>query len=133
MTVNIQKPIPRTRHMAMKTFALIDWIERDLLLMKRIATTDNYSAAITKTNGTSITLLAHGLHHNNIRKTYSFPHRSFAKSILYVPIFLNLNRATKPFLGLHRHIFQFEMAIAQFQISENYTANLCSLPKMTCR
>lgn len=48
---NTQKPTPRTRHMDMKNFALTDWIERDMVIMKRISTSDNYSDGLTKPLG----------------------------------------------------------------------------------
>ena len=37
--------------MDIKTFALQDWIEKDLILMKRINTADNYADALTKSMG----------------------------------------------------------------------------------
>ena len=45
---NAQQPTRHTRHMDIKYFALTDWVERDLLIMKRINTTDNYSDSMTK-------------------------------------------------------------------------------------
>ena len=37
--------------MDIKKFALIDWIQRDLILLKRIKTSDNCSDALTKSTG----------------------------------------------------------------------------------
>ena len=37
--------------MDIKHFALADWVERDLLIMKQINTTDNYSNSMTKAQG----------------------------------------------------------------------------------
>ena len=51
MMGNAQQPTRRTRHMDIKKFVLIDWIEHDLLLMKRITTNDNYSNTMTKQVG----------------------------------------------------------------------------------
>ena len=48
---NAQKPTRRTRHMDLKKFALLDWIKKDLLIMKRIKTSDNSSDAMTKQTG----------------------------------------------------------------------------------
>ena len=48
---NAQKPTKRTRHMDVKAFALQDWILRDLISLKRITTSDNYSDAMTKALG----------------------------------------------------------------------------------
>ena len=42
------KPTKRTRHVDLKVFALQDWVEHDLILVKRIDTIDNYSDAMTK-------------------------------------------------------------------------------------
>jgi hypothetical protein len=33
---NAQQPTRRTRHMDIKTFALLDWVEQDLLLLQTI-------------------------------------------------------------------------------------------------
>ena len=48
LMANAQQPTRHTRHMDIKYFALTDWVERDLLIMKRINTTDNYSDSMTK-------------------------------------------------------------------------------------
>jgi dUTP pyrophosphatase len=48
MMGNAQQPTRRTRHMDIKKFVLIDWIEQDLLTMKYISTNDNYSDSLTK-------------------------------------------------------------------------------------
>jgi len=37
--------------MDIKTFGLQDWVQRDLLCLKRIATADNYADALTKNVG----------------------------------------------------------------------------------
>ena len=46
---NAQQPTRRTRHMDMKNFILQDWVQRDLLIFKRIKSSDNYADALTKT------------------------------------------------------------------------------------
>jgi deoxyuridine 5'-triphosphate nucleotidohydrolase len=51
MMGNAQQPTRRTRHIELKKFALLDWIQRDLILMKRISTNDNCSDGMTKQTG----------------------------------------------------------------------------------
>lgn len=51
MMGNAQQPTRRTRHMDIKKFSLNDWIEKDIIIMKRIATKDNYSDGLTKNLG----------------------------------------------------------------------------------
>ena len=51
LMANTQQPTRRTRHMDIKTFALQDWIEKDLILMKCINTADNCADALTKSMG----------------------------------------------------------------------------------
>ena len=46
-----QQPTHRTRHVDIKHFASTDWVERDLLIMKRINTSNNSSDAMTKAQG----------------------------------------------------------------------------------
>lgn len=48
---NAQQPTRRTRHMDLRKFALLDWIKRDLLLMKRVKTSMNCSDTMTKQTG----------------------------------------------------------------------------------
>lgn len=54
MMGNAQQPTRRTRHMDIKKFVLVDWIEQDLLTMKYISTADNYSDAMTKPLGKNL-------------------------------------------------------------------------------
>ena len=42
------KPTKRTKHVDLKVFALQDWVEHDLLAVKRINTADNPSDVFTK-------------------------------------------------------------------------------------
>ena len=51
---NAQQPTRRTRHMDIKHFSLLDWVERDLVFMKRINTTDNCADAMTKALGRTL-------------------------------------------------------------------------------
>ena len=51
---NAQQPTKRTRHMDIKTFALQDWVERDLIRLKRINTSDNYADVMTKATGRTL-------------------------------------------------------------------------------
>jgi hypothetical protein len=43
-----QQPACRTWHMDIKHFALLDWVEQDLLTLQAIATHDNAADAMTK-------------------------------------------------------------------------------------
>ena len=54
LMANAQRPTKRTRHMDIKAFGLQDWVQRDLLCLKRIATADNYSDAMTKNVGRTL-------------------------------------------------------------------------------
>ena len=51
LMANAQQPTKRTRHMDIKHFSLQDWVKRDLIRLKRIATNDNYSDVMTKATG----------------------------------------------------------------------------------
>ena len=42
---NAQQPTKGTRHMDLKYFSLQEWVERDLLVLRRINTADNYADA----------------------------------------------------------------------------------------
>ena len=43
-----QKPTPRTCHMDIKYFSLLEWVERDLMLLERINTSINLADHFTK-------------------------------------------------------------------------------------
>jgi hypothetical protein len=45
---NAQQPTRRTRHIEIKHFALLDWVEQDLLTLVNIGTSDNAADAMTK-------------------------------------------------------------------------------------
>ena len=45
---NAQKSTTRTHHIDIKYFALCEWIERDLILLDRIATSINLADHLTK-------------------------------------------------------------------------------------
>jgi hypothetical protein len=47
--VNTQQPTRRTRHIDIKHFTLLDWVERDLLVLDAIPTHNNTVDAMTKT------------------------------------------------------------------------------------
>lgn len=49
-----QKPTPRTRHMDIKYQVLCEWVERDLLHLKRIDTSINLADLFTKQLGTTL-------------------------------------------------------------------------------
>jgi len=48
LMANAQQPTRRTRHMEIKHFALLDWVERDLLILHHIPTRNNVADAMTK-------------------------------------------------------------------------------------
>ena len=48
MMANAQQPTRRTRHMDIKKFALLDWVEQDLLILKTIKTAENAADGLTK-------------------------------------------------------------------------------------
>ena len=48
---NAQQPTRRTRHMDLKKFSIQHWIKKDLMLMFRIKSTDNWSDVMTKQTG----------------------------------------------------------------------------------
>ena len=62
---NARKPTRRTRHLDIRYFALTEWTERDLIILKPISTSDNNSDALTKALGRQLftrhksTLLGH--------------------------------------------------------------------------
>jgi len=48
MMANAQQPTRRTRHMDIKKFALLDWVEQDLIILKSIKTAENAADGMTK-------------------------------------------------------------------------------------
>jgi len=48
MMANAQQPTRRTRHMDIKKFALLDWVEQDLLILRAIKTAENAADGLTK-------------------------------------------------------------------------------------
>jgi hypothetical protein len=48
LMANAQQPTCRTRHMDIKHFALLDWVERDLLILEAVSTHENAVDAMTK-------------------------------------------------------------------------------------
>ena len=48
MMANAQQPTKRTRHMDIKHFSLLDWVERDVIILQGISTHDNAADAMTK-------------------------------------------------------------------------------------
>ena len=45
---NAQQPTRKTRHMEIKHFALLDWVEQDLLILQHVPTSQNVADAMTK-------------------------------------------------------------------------------------
>ena len=54
LMANAQKPTKRTRHMDLKYFGIQEWVQRDLLILHRINTSDNYADAMTKALGRTL-------------------------------------------------------------------------------
>ena len=48
LMANAQQPTRRTRHMEIKHFALLDWVEQDLLILEHVPTASNAADAMTK-------------------------------------------------------------------------------------
>lgn len=48
---NAQQPTRRTRHMDIKKFALLDWVESDLIILRDIKTAENAADGMTKILG----------------------------------------------------------------------------------
>jgi deoxyuridine 5'-triphosphate nucleotidohydrolase len=48
LMANAQQPTRRTRHMEIKHFALLDWVEQDLLILQHVPTSQNVADAMTK-------------------------------------------------------------------------------------
>ena len=48
---NAGKPTRRARHLDLKHFAIQDWVENDLLLLKWISSSNNCSDSLTKALG----------------------------------------------------------------------------------
>ena len=71
---NQSQPTRNTRHMELKNFAIQQWVERDLIYLKRISTENNYADAMTKVLGRQ----KHTLHFDyimgRIRPTYADTH-----------------------------------------------------------
>ena len=45
------KPTKRTRHVDSRFFAILDWVQTDQILIKKIDTADNASDVLTKATG----------------------------------------------------------------------------------
>ena len=46
-----RKPTKRTQHVDIRHFAILDWVEQDLLNIKKINTSDNAADCLTKPTG----------------------------------------------------------------------------------
>jgi hypothetical protein len=51
LMANAQQPTRRTRHMDIKKFALLEWVEQDLMILQSIKTAENAADAMTKPLG----------------------------------------------------------------------------------
>ena len=54
LMVNSGKPTKRARHIDIKQFSILDWVETDLLHIKRVSTHDNSVDALTKALGKNL-------------------------------------------------------------------------------
>ena len=54
LMANAQQPTKRTKHVDIKQFVLLEWVENDLLTLHRISTSDNYSDGFTKPLGRTL-------------------------------------------------------------------------------
>ena len=68
---NQQQPTKRTRHMDIKHFIIQEWVERDLLYLRRVTTADNYADALTKPLGRIIHYRHFDYIMGRIRPTYA--------------------------------------------------------------
>lgn len=48
LMANAQQPTRRTRHMDIKKFALLDWVEQDIIILRAICTAENAADGLTK-------------------------------------------------------------------------------------
>ena len=51
LMANTQQPTKQTHHMDIKHFILQQWVENDIIHLRRITTNDNFADALTKANG----------------------------------------------------------------------------------
>ena len=51
LMANAQQPTRRTCHLDLKHFAILHWVERDLILLSRIDSIDNFTDGLTKALG----------------------------------------------------------------------------------
>jgi dUTP pyrophosphatase len=68
---NAQQPTRNTRHMELKKFALIDWIQQDLILLQRVTSANNYSDPCTKPLGRTLYYKHFDYIMGRIRPTYA--------------------------------------------------------------
>ena len=71
---NAQKPTKRTKHMDIRHFALQDWVNQDLLTLKRITTSDNYANVMTKSLHKSLFYKHMNFIQGKIIPQYSYAH-----------------------------------------------------------
>ena len=54
LMANARQPTRRTRHVEIKHFALLDWVDRDLVILKYVDTTENCADPLTKPTGKNV-------------------------------------------------------------------------------
>ncbi len=101
LLANAQKPTKRTRHMDIKAFVIQEWIEKDLLDIRRICTSDNYSDGMTKPLGRTLFY-----HHNNYvmgRIVPTYAKHVITKTIKSTSLYRDIRRLSliKPLDSVH--------------------------------
>ena len=81
LMANAQKPTKRTKHMETRFFALQDWVNRDLLTLRRINTSDNYSDAMTKALTKSLFYRHMDFIKGNMIPTYAYANQIWTNDI----------------------------------------------------
>ena len=54
LMANARQPTRRTRHVEIKHFALLDWVGRDLVILKNVDTSENCADPLTKATGKNV-------------------------------------------------------------------------------
>ena len=91
---NQQQPTKNTRHIDIKNYAIQDWVEKDLLFLRRISSTANYADALTKPLGR---ILHHGTSKANIYRLQCF--RPGTKVFSYECTLNNVSERYAPRMG----------------------------------
>ena len=98
MMGNAQQPTRWTKHMDIKKLVLQDWVQKDLVLMKRIKTTDNYSDALTKPMGQQLHYCHNDYILGKITPEYAKPMLETIKDTIKIVI----NKCSSPNLSMNK-------------------------------